>query len=295
MSIAELEIAPRELYGLVAMSVMALLVIFEWSSGKYREGRKNLTDWKMFGLSTAGVSLVERPLMAVTVYFLASSFIPEQQNVLRAFESANFWMCLIAFWLVDEFLHGLGHNFAHKKAPRNRLLAKVHSFYREAHRGHHQLGGADGKGELSVTQTTVAGWGWLTILPNAWFGLFLMYLGFIETWFWGTIVKSIWGMHVHTNWKYDLYLLNHPNRWVSRSMYALCHVFTFPNQHHQHHSRSQNSAKNMQNFLALFDWLCWGTLAIEKKRPDIYGWRQSEKEQGSLYRYFYRGLKTARG
>ena len=34
----------------------------------------------------------------------------------------------------------------------------------------------------------------------------------------------------------NLYLLNHPNPLVRRTMYALCHVFTFPNQHHQHHA-----------------------------------------------------------
>ena len=70
-------------------------------------------------------------------------------------------------------------------------------------------------------------------------------------------------------------------------MYGLCHVLTFPTQHHQHHSRSKNSAKNMQNFFAIYDWLFWKTLVIEKERPQIYGWRQAPEEaRSALFRYF---------
>ena len=100
------------------------------------------------------------------------------------------------------------------------------------------------------------------------------------------------GAHVHTNWSYDLYFLNHPKPWVRRTMRALCHVFTFPNQHHQHHSRTRNSARNMQNFLALYDWLLWKTLVIETKRPAVYGWKQQPHDARPLVRYLRRPLKV---
>ncbi len=260
MNIEELGISLPNLFGMISMSIMAFLVMYEWLTGKYRGGKKTKADWKMFGLSAAGLALVEKPLLVTVVFFVMNEVLPERHNMLRDFESQYFLFSLVAFLLIDEFLHGLGHNFAHKKTPKNFLLAKIHAFYREAHRAHHLIGGNDGRGELSVTQSAVAGWGWLMALPNSWFTLALLYLGLVETWFFGVLIKTVWGMHVHTNWKYDLYLLNHPNRWVRKIMYGLCHVFTFPNQHHQHHSRSRNSAKNMQNFLSLFDWLCWGTL-----------------------------------
>ena len=70
-------------------------------------------------------------------------------------------------------------------------------------------------------------------------------------------------------------------------MWGLCHVITFPTQHHQHHSRSKNSAKNVCGTLAIYDWLIFDTLVIETRRPEIYGWKQSEKEKKSaLYSYF---------
>lgn len=104
-------------------------------------------------------------------------------------------------------------------------------------------------------------------------------------------------MRVHTNWgrSCDLYLLNHPLAIVRKLMTMLCHMFVFPNQHHHHHSRGPNSAKNLTNFISLFDWLLWGTLVIEKDRPDVYGWRQCEKEELSpLYRLFNTDLQRAR-
>ena len=72
-------------------------------------------------------------------------------------------------------------------------------------------------------------------------------------------------------------------------MYALCHVLVFPNQHHHHHSRSNHSGKNLQNFIALYDWLLWKKLVISTERPKVYGWRKTEAEENSvLYRFFHR-------
>ncbi len=120
-----------------------------------------------------------------------------------------------------------------------------------------------------------------------------VYVGMVDTWFWATVLKNLWGVHVHTNWSWDLYLLNHPNRFVRNAMWGLCHVLTLPNHHHHHHARSGNSAKNMQNVLAVYDWLLWDTLVIEKQRPEVYGWKQRPEDEHVLWRYFARPLKTA--
>lgn len=130
-------------------------------------------------------------------------------------------------------------------------------------------------------------------LFNYTFGVVCLYLGLVETWLAVTLVKSFWAMHVHTNWEYDLRLLNHPNRHVRGVMYAFCHVLTFPNQHHHHHARNKNSTKNLQNMLAIYDWLLWGTLVIEKERPQVYGWRAKAEERNPLRRFLRRPLKVA--
>jgi hypothetical protein len=108
----------------------------------------------------------------------------------------------------------------------------------------------------------------------------------------GTVFKGLWAAHNHVNWNYDLYFLNHPWPWVRKTMRGLCHIITFPTQHHHHHARGKNSAKNMCNLLALYDWLLFGTLAIETEKPSQYGWKQSPKEEHSIwYRYFAIDLK----
>ena len=281
-------------YTLVSVAVILVLVLYEWATGKYKNGKKTRQDWQMFALSSGVLAVVERPLLLLCCFGLMNALLPEQRSQLTWIEDQYPILAVVVFILIDEFLHGWAHNFSHERKPSNKFLAMLQAYYKSAHRPHHMNGGTDGKGELNVTQVVVAGWGWMFALPNYWFGFICLYLGLVETWAIGTVIKSIWGIHVHTNWKYDLYLLNHPNPIIAKTMYVLCHVFTFPNQHHQHHSRSKNSARNMNNFLALFDWLFWKKLTIEFERPKIYGWRQTEREANSAtYRYFHRSLKTS--
>lgn len=275
---------------LVVLCVLAL-AMFEWATGKYKEGAKTRKDWQMVALSASGVAFIERPLLLFIVYLLMDALLPGTHTALGWLQERYLIPAVIGFILVDEFLQGGAHFLTHRPRPNNRLLAKVHTFYREAHRAHHMLGDKADKGVLNVTQASVAGWGWFLLLPNYWFGYIAIYLGLVEVWFWGTLIKTLWGAHVHTNWRYDLVLLNHRSAWVRNAMWALCHVFTFPNQHHQHHSRTGNSAKNMNNFLALYDWLFWKTLVIETERPKIYGWRQNARESSSAwYRYLHRSF-----
>jgi len=285
--------ATKESYTLLSISIILLLVIYEWATGKHKDGKKTKTDWKMFGICSAMIAVVERPLLLFSAFFLCESLFPEDRGSLAWIEDQYLALSVIGFILFDECLHGWAHNFTHERKPKNKILAKIQAFYKGAHRPHHMNAGNDGRGELNVTQVVVSGWGWLFALPNYWFGFICLYFGLIESWAIGTAIKSIWGIHVHTNWKYDLYLLNHKNPIIAKTMYALCHIFTFPNQHHQHHSRSKNSAMNMNNFLAIYDWLFWKKLAIEYDRPKVYGWRQNKKEEtNTLYRYLYRSLKV---
>ena len=277
----------------LSAGIIVLLSLYEWLSGKYRNGRKTLQDWEMFALSATTLATIERPLLLFCTFSLMRALFPHNQGALAWIDDQHLAIAVVVFILIDEFLHGWAHNFTHERKPQNKFLAKVQAYYKGAHRPHHMNGGPDGKGELNVTQTIVAGWGWMFSLPNYWFGFICLYLGLVETWAIGTAIKSIWGIHVHTNWKYDLYLLNHKNPIISKTMYALCHIFTFPNQHHQHHSRSKNSARNMNNFLALYDWLFWKKLTIEFERPAVYGWRQTPKEaSNALYRFLHRTLKN---
>ncbi|MGI9293814.1 MAG: sterol desaturase family protein [Pseudomonadales bacterium] len=272
---------------------LLLFTLYEAAWRRNSHGRKTREDWQMAGIALTALALVQRPLLMLLIFFSLKAILPQYGEGLTWLEQEYFWVVLPIYMLIDEYLHGRMHLFTHSPRPRNRWLHRVQSFYRVAHRPHHQVGGNDGRGELSATQTYVEHWGWWLALPNYWFGFICLYLGMYETFFWGTLVKTIWGMHVHTNWgrSYDIVLLNHPSKLVRQAMQALCHVFVFPNMHQHHHSRGANSAKNMTNFISIFDWLLWDTLIIERERPEIYGWRQSAQEEfNPLYRYFNTSL-----
>jgi len=268
---------------------LLIFCLYEALNGRYRNGRKTREDWAMGAIAISVLGLVQRPLLLLFIFSLLTLAVPHYAEALAWLEQDYLLLTLVFYTLIDEYLHGRAHLFTHSPRPKQAWLKRIQTFYKIAHRPHHQIGGNDGRGELSATQTYVEHWGWWLILPNYWFGIACLYFGLYETFLWGTLTKSLWGMHVHTNWgrSYDLVLLNHPHPAVRKLMTALCHVFTFPNMHHQHHSRGPNSAKNMTNFIALFDWLLWDTLVIEKERPATYGWRQTEREEFSpLYRYF---------
>lgn len=286
------------LTGAISISALLCFIAYEWLMDRYSQGRKNRYDWSMAALSLGFLGVVQRPLLTFTVFFLMTLAFPGSGEALRWLDQDHFWISLLIFLLIDEYLHGRAHLFAHSPKPKAAWLQAVQSFYKTSHRPHHLLGGNDGRGELSATQTYVEHWGWWLILPNYWFGLMCLYLGLYETFLWGTVGKAIWGMHVHTNWgnSYDRWLLKHPNRLISGSMRALCHVLVFPTQHQQHHSRSANSAKNMTNMIAIYDWLLWDTLVIETDRPETYGWRQQSKEEHSaLHRFFHTPSLKQRG
>ncbi|RLA40537.1 MAG: sterol desaturase [Gammaproteobacteria bacterium] len=279
-----------------AGGALVLFIAYEWLFLRGRDGKKTKQDWAMAGIALTFLSMVQRPLLLLVIFLALSAIAPAYSGALQWMDAQYFWPCLVVYLLIDEYLHGRVHLFAHSRRPKNPWLQKIQAFYKVAHRPHHQTGGNDGRGELSVTQTYVEHWGWWLVLPNYWFGLICLYFGFYQVFIWGSLSKTLWGMHVHTNWgySYDLYLLNHPNPWIHKPFHALCHILVFPNMHHQHHSRSANSAKNMTNFIALFDWLLWDTQVIEKERPKIYGWRQTpEEEFNPWYRYFNTNLNRA--
>jgi len=277
-----------------SLAFILFYIAYEWAKGAFKDGRKNGKDWQMLGIAVSWITVVEKPLLIFCTFTLCIALMPEHLGALAWLEDEYLISCIIGFVLIDELLHGWVHNFAHERTPSNKLLAKLQRWYKVTHRTHHLHGGADNRGELGVSQTIVVGWGWAITLPNYWFGYICLYLGLVEAWAIGTAIKSLWGIHTHANLDYDLKLLNHKNPIIAKTMYALCHLLTFPTQHHQHHSRSRNSACNMQNMLAVYDWLLWKKLAIELERPKIYGWRKNDKEENnSLYRYFYRSFKKA--
>ncbi len=280
------------LFTVVSISWFGVIVLWEWYQGRYANGRKTSLDWQLFGISLTWITFVERPLIFVAVWGLCYLLIPQHIGAWQYLQQDYFWGLLLAYVLIDELLHGGVHFFAHTRRVKNRWLAKLQSYYKATHRMHHLHGGTDDKGQLSATQTICVSWGWPSSLPNYWFGSFFTYMGLFEVWAVGALAKSLWGIHNHANLDYDRKLLAHPNSIVRNIMLVLCHILVFPNQHHEHHSRSQNSAKNMQNFIAIYDWLLWKTFVVSTTRPKIYGWRQKGAERdNAFYRFFHRDFK----
>jgi hypothetical protein len=270
---------------------VALAATAEWLSGRSAEGARTKRDWQMAGLTVTMMVAVQRPLVLLIIGLGLTWLFPGSAGSLAWLEQEYFWYALIGFFCLEELIHGTGHYFAHCRRPKAKLAQSIQAVFKLSHRPHH-MSGDDERGQISVIHTFTNGWLWWFVMPNYWFQLLALYLGLTEVFLWGTVAKGLWAAHTHVNWNYDLYFHNHRWAWVRKTMWGLAHVFTFPTQHHHHHARGKNSARNVCGSLALFDWLIFDTLAIEKERPSVYGWRQSDREQKSaLYRYFNTDLK----
>lgn len=277
----------EDLLKVVVIVFIVLAAMWEVASGRTGDGKKTKQDWYMAFLATFMMGVIQRPLLLIVISFVLITLFPSSAGGLAWLEQEYFWWVLFAYFCIEEFLHGSAHLFAHARRPKNKALQWVQAFFKMNHRPHHLSGGADGKGQLSVTQTFINGWAWWFILPNYWFQLVALYLGLTEVFLVATVFKGLWAAHTHVNWNYDLYLLNHKNKWIRSIMWGLCHILTFPTQHHQHHSRGRNSAKNVTATLAIYDWLIFKTLVIETKKPEIYGWRQSEEEAKNVFKRYF--------
>lgn len=273
---------------LILTVFIVLAALWEVLGGRTREGRKSREDWSMAFLATFMMVVVQRPLVLLLLTLGLSALWPSSAGALAWLDSDYFWPTLLVFFCIEELLHGAFHLFAHRRRPAWRPLQWVQAFYKMNHRPHHLCGGEDGRGQLSVTQTFVNGWAWWFIMPNYTFQLLCLYLGLVDVFLVGTLIKGLWAAQTHVNWNWDLYFHNHRWAWVRAMMWGAAHILTFPTQHHHHHARGPNSAKNVTSTLAIYDWLLFGTLAIEKEKPAVYGWRQKEQEAHSvLKRYFF--------
>lgn len=279
---------------LIAASVLIFILLaacIEWLSGRSGNGARTSSDWKIAGLTAAMMVIVQRPLVLLIIGLSLTVVFPASAGSLSWLEQRHFWPTLIAFFCIEELLHGAGHYFAHSRRPKMKWAQTLQAFYKLSHRPHHIIGN-DERGQISVIQTFTNGWLWWFIMPNYWFQLACLYLGLTEVFLWGTVTKALWSAQTHCNWNYDLYFHNHQWAWVRKTMWWLAHIFTFPTQHHHHHARGKNSANNICGSLAIYDWLIFDTLAIETSRPAVYGWRQSAREQKSVFhRYFNTDLK----
>lgn len=265
-----------------------ICIFYEWKTGNLKKEIISPTDWKMIAICSVGIALVQRPLVMTLIFMLCGVLIAPLADILKPYESQYFWPLLITFILLEEFFHGFGHWLSHSRTLETRWLRPIQKLFKTAHRPHHLIGNDDENAKLTVGQTFVEGWMYLFLMPNIWFSFIALYLGLVHVFLVGMVFKGLWALHVHTNWNYDLYFLNHKNKFIRKIAFVLAHVFTFPTMHQHHHSRGPNSAKNLHNFLSLYDWLIYKTLKIETSAPERFGWRQNDEEKNSALHRFTR-------
>lgn len=118
---------------------------WEFAVGRGRDGRRTKKDWQMAILATFMMAVVQRPILAIAVSVLLSGIFPSSAGSLAWLQQEYFWAALIAYFCIEEFLHGGSHYFSHMKRPKNKALQWIQAFYKMSHRPHHLSGGPDNK------------------------------------------------------------------------------------------------------------------------------------------------------
>ena len=107
-----------------------LTAVWEVFAGRTRDGRKTRQDWKVAFLATFMMVALQRPLVLLLITLGLTKLFPGSAGSLAWLEAEYFVPTLIAFFCIEEFLHGAFHLFAHRRRPNNKVLQWIQAFYK---------------------------------------------------------------------------------------------------------------------------------------------------------------------
>jgi sterol desaturase/sphingolipid hydroxylase (fatty acid hydroxylase superfamily) len=103
----------------IPIAAFFILALLEAVFGAYNRAKFRKTDWITSVLSVVQFIGVIRPLIVIMVALILTYFFPNYRGYL---ENMNFWVALIGYLLIDDFLHYWVHRIAHE----NDWLWKFH-------------------------------------------------------------------------------------------------------------------------------------------------------------------------
>ena len=234
-----------------------LLLVLELLAGRHRSIYK-----KADFLLLLGNILLGRNVMAVIstglVAWFYSVMLPGFEGGLQG--KVSFWLAFPLLLLIDEFFFYWVHRYAHEGARRDSRLSGLWKLHRTHHSAKH----------MNVLVNYRLNLFWYLVIPSAWVAGLALYLGLGDAVLSVILVKMVWNLLTHSNFRWDDNLRRFPV--IGKAFWALEHVLVSPGIHHTHHGYGRDG-KNYRNFgvvLSVYDWL-FGTLHIPVGRPAHYG------------------------
>ena len=219
-----------------------------------------------------------RPIIVLLTAQITVELIPEYKNILV---DVPHWQQFLAFLFLEDMVQYWWHRSAH-----------TFKFLWPLHRVHHAAP------YMGIRVWLRNGFFYGLLMPNIWFSIVLVYLGFGEVYIGYSILKAVVTAAAHSELRWDSVFYRY--RFLRPFAWLIEHTFSTPATHFAHHALNEgdgigNLNGNFGNLLFVWDQL-FGTALFSRQYPPAFG-IQEDYELGDEKWYvhiFYPIFRTSR-
>lgn len=238
---------------LLVFGILILFGVIEAAFGYLSDSKRTKDDVLVESVNTFFLMVITKPLIMYIAFQGMRLIVPSKENVLA---SLPFWISLLIFLLVDDFLQYWYHRSSHE-----------YKWLWKHHRAHHT---ATEMGLLVSYRETVY---FFLMMPNIWWLGIYTYLGGGIPVAVGIVLKQIIVISSHSLATWDSFFYKRPA--LMPVMKILERIFITPAFHHGHHAVSKiddigNPNGNFGNMFSIWDQL-FGTANFTHAFPTEYG------------------------
>jgi sterol desaturase/sphingolipid hydroxylase (fatty acid hydroxylase superfamily)/CDGSH-type Zn-finger protein len=239
-----------------ALFVLGILVIFglsEAAFGYFANSKRSKDDVLTETINAIFLFAITKPIVVFMGLWLMKLVFPNQEKM---FTPLPFWLGLMVFILVDDFLQYWYHRSAHE-----------YKWLWKWHRAHHT---ATEMGLLVSYRQSIY---YYMLMPNIWWmGIFTFFWGGIPVAV-GVVLKQVIVISSHSLVTWDSFFYKRPA--LMPIMKVLERIFITPAFHHGHHAVSKiddigNPNGNFGNMFSIWDQL-FGSATFSHAFPTEYG------------------------
>ena len=259
-------------------AVLIILVVFgiaEAFAGLLDFKKRRLDDYMLESVALIVLSILIKPGIVLGVAAIGGRIYPSASGLLA---HTNFWLTLLLFLSVDDFLQYWYHRLAHQN-----------NFFWKLHRPHHT---AEEMGLLVSYRNAAL---YYILMPNIWWLALITFCGGGAAVAVGLILKQIIivGSHSPTKWDSPLYRY----RILSPVAFVVEHILITPAFHFAHHGKSQSDNisdpnGNFGNMFSIWDQL-FGTAKFTRKYPTELGLPNDPKDSWTA-NFLYPVVKSSK-
>lgn len=247
----------------IVMGILFFFIVLEIMGGYLHKSKRNFSDWIQEAGSYAVLGLLIKPGIVLCILYIGSIFFP---NIQYSLHNSNFWLLLILYLFVDDFLQYWYHRSAHE-----------YPFLWKLHRSHHQAE------EMGFFVSYRNAFLYYILMPNIWWIGIATFLGGAKAVAVGLVLKQVIIISSHSQISYDKFFYRH--KWLHPFISIWERIFITPAFHHAHHGKSKvdgisDPNNNFGNMFSIWDQL-FGTALFTRQFPKVYGLENDPKEHWS--------------